>query len=134
MRSEMSMSDTIGSRLDRANIELAKELLSVKFSLDVYKIIGFNASRIGQGKRSLAIPNASASSMSRSASQRFTSERSITSCAQCLASIDWPRRPRFRIHQQRERLRASMALNPLPTGQETSVKFLQANDRSWKSI
>lgn len=45
----MSKGDALGSRLDRANIELAKELLSVKFSLDAYKIIGLNASRIGHG-------------------------------------------------------------------------------------
>jgi hypothetical protein len=46
----MCMSNGLGSRLDRANIELAKELLSIKFSLDTYKIIGLNASRIAQGK------------------------------------------------------------------------------------
>lgn len=46
----MSEGDPLGSRLDLANIELAKELLSVKFSLDTYRIIGLNASRIGNGK------------------------------------------------------------------------------------
>jgi len=44
------MSDGIGGRLDRANIELGKELLSVKFSLDTYRIIGLNASRIDQAQ------------------------------------------------------------------------------------
>jgi hypothetical protein len=42
------MTDLLGSRLDRANIELGKELLSVKFALDTYRIIGLNASRIDQ--------------------------------------------------------------------------------------
>ena len=46
----MSKGEPLRSRLDRANIELAKELLSVKSSLDVYKLIGLNASRIGRGQ------------------------------------------------------------------------------------
>ena len=44
------MTDALGGRLDRANIELGKELLSVKFSLDTYRIIGLNASRIGKSQ------------------------------------------------------------------------------------
>jgi hypothetical protein len=35
-----------GGPLDRANLELGKELYLVKCSLDVYKIIGLNGAKI----------------------------------------------------------------------------------------
>ena len=37
-------------RLDKANIKLGKELMVVKSSLDTYRVIGLNASRITRGK------------------------------------------------------------------------------------
>jgi len=46
----MSKVDTARRRLDSANIELAKELMSVKSSLDVYTIIWLNGSRIRRGE------------------------------------------------------------------------------------
>jgi len=39
-----------GGALDRANVELAKELFAIKSSLDIYGLVGLNADRIQSGK------------------------------------------------------------------------------------
>jgi hypothetical protein len=46
----MTLPESPRSRLDRANIDLAKELMAVKSSLTIYSIIGLNASKIDSSK------------------------------------------------------------------------------------
>jgi hypothetical protein len=49
-RAGMAVTPDPKAALDRANVELAKELFAIKASLDVYALVGLNADRIQSGK------------------------------------------------------------------------------------